>query len=87
MKKGEGEGGVEVRGGSGEHRVTRLRFLPRQPENQEVELLVLALLGLTGNAEVFRRGKVCDCVCVDSGLLLFQLIIIIIILNKPEHLN
>lgn len=38
--------------------MTRLRFLPRRPENQEVELLVLALLGLTGNAEVFRRGNV-----------------------------
>lgn len=43
--------------------MTRLRFLPRQPENQEVELLVLALLGLTGNAEVLRRAKVCVCVC------------------------
>ena len=59
--------------------MTRLRFLPHQPENQEVELLVLALLGLTGNAEVFRRGKVCVtvsvcvCVCVGGGLLLFQL--------------
>lgn len=39
--------------------MTRLRFLPHRPENQEVELLVLALLGLTGNAEVFRRGKAC----------------------------
>lgn len=58
MKNGEREGGVEVRG-NGEHRVTRLWFLPRQPENQEVELLVPALLGLTGNAEVFRRGNVC----------------------------
>ena len=48
--------------------MTRLRFLPRQPENQEVELLVLALLGLTGNAEVFRRGRVCVyvCVCVSA---------------------
>lgn len=38
------------RRGRRERRVTRLRFLPRRPENQEVELLVLALLGLTGNA-------------------------------------
>lgn len=29
------------------------------------KLLVLALLGRTGNAEVFRRGTACVCVCVD----------------------
>ena len=53
--------------------MTRLRFLPRQPENQEVELLVLALLGLTGNAEVFRRGRVCVyvCVCVSACVCVF----------------
>lgn len=49
--------------------MTRPGFLPRQPENQEVELLVLALLGLTGNAEVFRRGEVCVTVCVRRWLL------------------
>lgn len=52
-----GEFGLELRG-SGEHRVTRLRFLPHQPENQEIEQLVPTLLELTGNAKVFRRGRV-----------------------------
>lgn len=64
MKAKGWRGGIEVRRGSGEHRVTRLWLLPHQPENQEVELLVPALLGQTGNAEVFRRGEMCVHVCV-----------------------
>lgn len=51
-------------GGIVEHRVTRLWLFPHQPESQEVELLVPALLGQTGNAEVFSRDKASLCVCV-----------------------
>ena len=50
------------------YRVTRQPFLPRQPENQEAQPLVPALLGLTGNAEVFgRRGRGLKC---SSGAVL-----------------
>lgn len=48
---------MEARRGSSEQRVTRLWLLPYHPESQDVELLVPALLGQTGNAEVFRRSE------------------------------
>lgn len=62
---------VEVKGGR-ERRVTRLRFLPCRPENQDVELLVLALLGLTGNEEVFRGTLTLNKLMGKEGLQLLR---------------